>query len=271
MKCILCQKEDIKNIGKLTHNHKWLEGVKEFSIQDCNTCGTRFAHPYNAINYDFIFDQTDIYKSHLEFARILRRQDDPSWALIGLGHSYYGVFDYLKGKKNLKILDVGCSYGYLTWVLNCMGHQTFGIDITKQAIGFATGTFGQTFYYADTREFLKEFPQQKFDLVVAIEVIEHLSQPMDFIQDCAELLNKKGNILITTPNKDFNQFFEDRKEINKDKIWMMEEPPIHFAIYGKQSMEYIAKENNLKVSFVDVPGMAQTTGPLNLITVFEKC
>ncbi len=41
---------------------------------------------------------------------------------------------------------------------------------------------------------------QKFDLAVAIEIIEHLENPFRFVRECSKILNKNGLLLLTTPN-----------------------------------------------------------------------
>lgn len=273
--CILCGKEQTKFLGELKPQYDWvkMEGNDDkFDIYDCETCGARFAYP-NSIQpkfYDFIFDQTSIYKGQLEFARTLRQQDDPSWALMALGHPYYGVFEFLKGKKNLDILDLGCSYGYLTYVLNLMGHRTIGIDVSRQAVYFAKGVFGDTFFQMDIEELVKNNPQLKCDVIIAIEVIEHLEKPMQFVQTALKCLKDKGHFIITTPNKDFKHLMEDRAQMHANDVWMADHPPVHLSLFGKQAMEYIAKENNLSLSFIIPIGLAEQTGSLNLIAVFQK-
>ena len=210
--------------------------------------------------------------SHLEFALKARKFDDPSWALLGLGHPYYGVMDFLKGKKELEVLDVGCSYGSLCFIMNLLGHKTIGIDVSNRSIQFAKGIFGDSFYKLDIGELLTQNPQIKFNLVTAVEVIEHVPEPMQFVKDCLSCLKPGGSLLITTPNKDYKHYSKDRKEREEkeNKIWFFDNPPVHLAIYGEDSMRYIAKENNCKVEFITCPGLSQITGNLNLIAVFTK-
>ena len=42
--------------------------------------------------------------------------------------------------------------------------------------------------------------KDKFDTIVAGEVIEHISNPTQFLTNCYKLLNKKGKLILTTPN-----------------------------------------------------------------------
>ena len=267
-KCILCSQDKTKFIG-IIKPESWAVGDAE--VYDCESCELRFVMVSEAPNYDFIYNQTDTYASMLDFTRKLRRYDDPSWALIGLGHPYYAVLDFLKGKKDLKILDVGCGYGALTYIMAVLGHKVLGTEVSRQAAYMAKGLFGDFFMQGDIKEFKKQLPDERMDLVVAVEVIEHLANPMEFVKDCISVLEEGGNLILTTPNKDYKEIFLGRIEQHKDEIWKMEKPPIHLAIFGEKSMEYIAKENNLKLEiFRDFPGMAQLTGSPNLVAIFTK-
>ena len=277
MNCILCQSENIKNIGSMPSTYEWLnfqDKTLKFEIFDCKDCNTRFVIPNTPMEnfYEFIFNQTDIYANQLEFARKLKRFDDPSWALLNLGHPYYGILKFLEGKKGLDILDVGCSFGQLTYVLGLMGHKAMGIDVSNMAVQFAKGLFGEHYYFTDMAGLIANNPILKFDLVVAIEVIEHLSKPMEFISQCLSRLREGGAFLFTTPNKDYKQFSPQRieREILENKIWHFENPPVHVAIYGEKAIQYMAKENNCNVEFITCPGLAQVTGNLNLVAVFTQ-
>ena len=276
MKCILCHKEDITLIGEIKSSYTWIQMGEDFKfkVYDCDTCKTRFVSPYIVEKelYEFIFSETDIYISHLDFALKVRKFDDPSWALLNLGHPYYGVLEFLKGKKDLEILDVGCSYGSLCFIMSLIGHKTIGIDISRRAIQFAKGIFGDAFYEVGIEELIRDNPTIKFNLITAVEVIEHISNPMEFIKNCLSLLRGGGSLLITTPNKDYKHYSKDRKdrEVRENKIWFFDQPPVHLAIYGEDSMRYIAKENNCKIEFITCPGLSQITGNLNLIAVFTK-
>mgnify|MGYP001607371740 FL=1 len=102
MVCLLCKSERTKLIGKLKPTYDWVKDpVKEleFEVYDCEVCDSRFVYPNDVPKdfYDFVFKSTELYRSHLEFAMKLIKFDDPSWALLGLGHPYYGLLEYLKG------------------------------------------------------------------------------------------------------------------------------------------------------------------------------
>lgn len=270
MKCILCKAETNNKIGSVK-SYSWIGdedgNPRSFDIYDCSVCGTRCADVPHAIDYNFVFAQTDLYEEQLWFAHKLRRQEDPSWALISRGHPYFALFEHIRGKNGLEILGVGCSYGYVEYVLYRMGHSVLGMDVSYQTIQFARGMFGELFVYSDIHSFVEANPDKKYDLVFAIETIEHVEDPLGFIKSCKKALKPHGEVLITTPNRDYVQIFADRPQ---NPVWIMEKPPVHLAIYGRKSMEYIAKEIGMKLEIFDrFPGLAERSGSLNLVAIFR--
>lgn len=108
-------------------------------------------------------------------------------------------------KKNyLKILDVGCGAGTLSFYLASSGHSVTGIDISQKAINQCRnsvkkiGLPNATFIRAS-------FPQEvqikeKYDLVIFTEVIEHLPDDQKAIVKIFNLLRKNGLLVLSTPS-----------------------------------------------------------------------
>ena len=97
--------------------------------------------------------------------------------------------------RPLRIIDVGCGYGWLTKELSRFG-STLGIDIYVDEA--RTRYRDLDFIEGDI---ISTELDEKFDVVVASEVIEHL-QPEDqrkFFPKCANLLFDNGWLLLTTP------------------------------------------------------------------------
>lgn len=104
--------------------------------------------------------------------------------------------------KNKIILDAGCGCGYGTSFITKYAAKTIGIDISQEAIDYATARFKK-----DNNEFYKmdcyalKFPDETFDVVVAFELIEHIEHPAKFLQEVRRILKKDGLFIVSTPNK----------------------------------------------------------------------
>lgn len=123
--------------------------------------------------------------------------------LEGMFHFRYSqVSRVSRGKK---ILDIGCGLGLGTiYIDQGNAKSVVGIDYSSDAIEEAKKTTNDksiTFLTMDATKL--NFTKNSFDIVVAYEVIEHL--PLNsyekFIKETARVLDKKGVLYISTPNK----------------------------------------------------------------------
>lgn len=109
--------------------------------------------------------------------------------------------------KNLhpkSVLDVGCAMGYLVEALRDLGVEAYGVDVSHYAISKVRQDIKPYCYVASgLREFPTDLPQT-FDLVVCIEVLEHISEEhcMDFIKN---LCSHSNDILLSTTPEDFSE------------------------------------------------------------------
>ena len=109
------------------------------------------------------------------------------------------ILEICANLKNKKVLDVGCSTGYLGQKLEKRGAEVTGIDISKVALKKAQEVLSFT-KVVDLNEGELPFKDGTFDLIVASEVIEHLFKPVIVLKELRRILKDKGGIIITTPN-----------------------------------------------------------------------
>lgn len=103
--------------------------------------------------------------------------------------------------SNFVHLDVGCGNGYITKIINKFFKKTLGIDLSNDGIKLAKKTAKNVknlkFSNISPEKLIKK--RIKFDVITAIEVIEHQYDPFKFMSDIEKLCKKKGYVLITTP------------------------------------------------------------------------
>ncbi len=96
-----------------------------------------------------------------------------------------------------KALDIGAYDGVLAVKLKELGFETSACDIDTSR--FDENKLGIKCDKADLNEGLP-YPDNSFDLVCLVEVIEHLKRPYDAVQEISRVLKKNGVLVITTPN-----------------------------------------------------------------------
>ncbi|XP_014219422.1 ubiquinone biosynthesis O-methyltransferase, mitochondrial [Copidosoma floridanum] len=112
--------------------------------------------------------------------------------------------------EGVKILDIGCGGGILSEPLARIGAQVTGLDASKELVDMAKAhvlldkNLASRLNYVHTA--IEDFSQEnkeKFDAVVASEILEHVIDQELFLKSCTEVLKPKGSIFITTFNKNF--------------------------------------------------------------------
>lgn len=109
-----------------------------------------------------------------------------------------------------KIIDVGCGRGWLSEKLSDFGVVT-GIEPVESVISYAKLLFSRPEFLAmKPDDFIANYPQRKFDLVVCSEVLEHVVKKTDFVKCLSDLLASNGYLIITTPRAELRKLWEKK-------------------------------------------------------------
>ena len=93
-----------------------------------------------------------------------------------------------------KILDIGCNTGVLVGILQKNGYEAFGSDMSQEAIEYGSQRGVKKLYVATGEK--QPFPDQTFDCVMALDVIEHIDDDGAVIKEMKRLLKPDGKIII---------------------------------------------------------------------------
>jgi 2-polyprenyl-6-hydroxyphenyl methylase/3-demethylubiquinone-9 3-methyltransferase len=110
----------------------------------------------------------------------------------------------LRPFEGLRILDIGCGGGLLTEPMARLGAEVVGADAVERNISVASLHAEQQGleidYRATTAEALAA-AGERFDAVLALEIVEHVADPADFIATCAALTRPEGVMIVSTLNR----------------------------------------------------------------------
>ncbi len=187
-------------------------------------------HQFNPIRIDYILEKT------LDHYKIKSGSDKPL--------------------KNLSLLDVGCGGGLISEPMCRLGANVTGIDASSKNIKIAE-------LHSKTNQldikYLNKSPEQIkeveiFDIILNLEVVEHVKDLDLYIKSCSRLLKKNGIIFTATLNRTFTSYFKAIIGAEYVLRWL----PIGTHDWNSflKPEELEKKLNNSDLSTLDVTGLS---------------
>ena len=220
-----------------------------YGIFQCPTCGLQFANG-DTSNLDLIYNsiykhsaQIGGYDRYVRYSNEIKTKKGKAAInyLINEEDTYKYIYRYLINLDNcreLKILEVGSGLGYFTYALSQDGFNILGIDLSDDAVKKSTNAFSKLYKSVDFNDI-----DERFDIIILTEVIEHVSDPVQFLKDLKRVLVKGGEILLTTPRKYIEQL---------RAVWLTELPPVHLFWFTTTSLQRIGSLLGLEFFEIDV-------------------
>jgi len=173
-------------------------------VVECAICGLAFLNPrpHAALIPEFYKDDYFTGASANRGEGGLKLNLDVSTSEISENKSSPRVIEIIsekfEGLQNKDVLEIGCATGDLLIEIKKVGARTKGLEISdfaaniarKRGLDVTTGTIEDC--AADY--------QNRFDIVMAFEVIEHVLSPVLFFKKCAEIVRPGGLLMLSTPN-----------------------------------------------------------------------
>lgn len=226
--CPVCSSNNIKEIGVIAYTSPILYSTKEISLSHspqlwlCENCKSWFSQ------------------------NIVKEED--SKQLYSDGHSGErwgnGAFEDIRSKSifnvlNLflvpdkQILDVGCGSGLLLDYAKSKGCKTSGVEYSLSACTICRENEHTVFSSLEN-------VNQKYDIITAFDLVEHLYDFPAFINKCKQLLNPDGILIILTGD---NSYYEAQRDKNN---WWYVKFPEHivfpsrkiYSLLGLQELLY---------------------------------
>ena len=111
-----------------------------------------------------------------------------------------------KALEGLRVLDIGCGGGLLSEPVARMGAHVLGADASEKNIRIAQTHAEQSGVIVDYRAVTAEAlaaDGEKFDIVLNMEVVEHVSDVAFFMETCASMVKPGGLMFVATINRTF--------------------------------------------------------------------
>lgn len=148
------------------------------------------------------------------------------------------------------VFEIGCAYGLWLELLSERGIRAAGIDISSEAVRYATEQLGQQ---ASQGNFLQApLAAGEFEAFCLWDTIEHLSDPSATIERAAQLLPEGGWLFLTTGD------IGSRMARWRGRRWRMIHPPTHLHYFSRATIKRLLARHGLTVVEIRAVGVYRT-------------
>lgn len=156
---------------------------------------------------------------------------------------FESLLDQIALPKNATILDIGCAYGTHLSIVANQSYTAWGIEISEPARQIAIKRNGDKIKVVGC---IAELPKLSFDLILLMDVIEHLSSPYPLFYELIEKghITEHTIIAITTPNARSIEAIENPSD------WRYRYVPAHLIYYSAKTLSILFKRLQFKKTHI---------------------
>lgn len=197
--CPICDQPKFKVIGFPRSEAKVKKILRHnYNVVKCENCGFYFINPsidFSESDWQILYD-SDYFPKLTQWHYNQRRKTRES--------RLNGFEAYTDNKIN-KFLDLGCGTGEMLIDARNRKWEPYGVDITDHRIDEAKD---KSFIFFRGSIFEAKFPDDHFDCIYMDSVLEHVTEPIRYLDELNRILKKNGVLYIGIPNEDalFNSF-----------------------------------------------------------------
>ena len=214
--CRICHEPGPRLIGQYKPYHEF----QAFDVFDCKRCQCRFVWRKDAVHESMHAANHSPYVLQKDLAKKIARfyqaaEVDQARKYLSKTLKYRFIIDQIVLDPKTKMLEFGCSLGYLTSYFLMQNMDIVGVDISRTAISQATRLFGPHFQLMDDNFFDQN--NNQFDYVFHTGTIGCVEDPIQFTKQTLNLLKPGGKLLFNAPDK--------IASMEMESIWVKGTPP----------------------------------------------
>ena len=155
--------------------------------------------------------------------------------------------------KPKKIIDFGCAAGYFGQFLKEKTHSiVWGVEIDTSDAAKAQRKLDKVLVFnLEEKNWYKKFNNEKFDIAIFADVLEHLHNPENALENTKKILNKNGTIIISVPNVGHQSILLELifDQWNYEKSGLLDNT--HVKFFTKQNIVSLIQKSGLYVKSID--------------------
>ncbi|MEW6609555.1 MAG: class I SAM-dependent methyltransferase [bacterium] len=144
-----------------------------------------------------------------------------------------------KFKNKGRILDIGCCVGFFLHVAQKMGWDCVGVELATTSANYAKDEFKLNVMNKKLEEI--KFPDKHFDVITMWDVLEHIPDPVNGLNEVYRILKDDGLLVVQVPN------IKSAKAILEGKVFVFLNVPCHLYHFSPLTIRKILEKANFKV------------------------
>lgn len=201
---------------------KIFKDINTIEFYECSETSFKFFYPYNVAGDN-------------EFYQALSKED---WYYMPWKWEHNIAKEFCK--DGMSILEIGCAKGdFIDHINSKFKVSTMGLEFNTEAAKIAQ-TKGLDVRTINLEELADPF-KNTFDLVCSFQVLEHIANPIEFLNASIKLLKIDGRLIISVPNND---------SYLKYIYPSLNMPPHHMGLWNKESLVKLTKLLPLNVEMI---------------------
>jgi 2-polyprenyl-3-methyl-5-hydroxy-6-metoxy-1,4-benzoquinol methylase len=231
--CPVCQKKKI-SLWSTAKDYEYFSVKEEFNYYNCNDCNTIFIYSIP------VTQLKNIYPSNY-YSFVNRGNNAVIFLKEWLDKRFFKkILKQITGNY-LQVLDIGGGTGWIPDVLKKTDKRVSFVqivDIDPASKGIANAK-GHAYFEGTIEEFTTD---KKFDLILMLNLIEHVADPLAVLKKAESLLYPGGIIVVKTPNTNSLD-----ARLYKKTYWGGLHCPRHWIIFSEKSFRHLLNSTKLKV------------------------
>ncbi len=257
--CILCGKNKADTVKRLRDMHMYIDR-STFTLVRCRQCGLMYLNPQPTIeelaryyppHYSAYCNEVSVFGQNY-FYNVLRHIKR-----FFTSHRSIKVFTKLHNDNSSKtVLDFGCGNG--TYLLglrhNHPSWKLYGSDIQiNETVKNALEKNTIVTIIGPTHLPWKQLPTKSFDRITLFQVLEHVNNPREVLENLRPLLKKDGELHIEVPNiatlkfKIFGRYFSNL------------DAPRHLYHFSPNTLQRLCEQCGFRITKLEVSGTTKST------------
>jgi 2-polyprenyl-3-methyl-5-hydroxy-6-metoxy-1,4-benzoquinol methylase len=213
-----------------------------YEIVRCTTCACDFVYPMpDEKALKAYYDAESYFQGNAKGSYI--NYDVETEPVLPLFNDFLLSIPNVAGKK---ILDIGCAFGTHLTMAAEQGWEAWGVELSAYARNIALSRHGEKIHVVET---INSLPKLEFDLVVILDVLEHLADPYSLFMELFlhGVIGKNTQLMITTPNA------RSSDALTEPSAWAYRHPPAHLVYFSAHSLGLLL--TNVGGIEIDVKGI----------------